>query len=931
MSRNEVFRAATRLLYDGLPIDICIAFEVDASGSELRGCASAGWKGDCRSLRVDPSGDSFAARALRAQMPIALDDFEVAAGAQSTDESLSLPGVITAIGLPIRAGDISYGAIIGYSRTARPFDQDIQFIEAIAGVISVAADRDRAQRLADSAALRVADVLNSVVEHFVHVDRQWNITFVNASAAELFSVKPVAMIGKPVAEWFPSFLEPERRRYYEAAMLEGTPGAFDFRSSLNKRWYEARVRPTSEGIGVFYLDITARRDAEEARLRQELRTRVLIDNVPAITWRTDADLTFISSVGGGLRELGLEADALAGKRLRNMFADGATLRAHERALGGEATDYQDSFGGRTYISHVEPLRENDAIVGVAGLAIDVTEQLRAEHRLEDAQVLAQFGAWSFDIASGERTFSDELLRIFGRPIENMPATPQDFSKLVHADDAQRVRQVIRHAALSGRPWKVDHRIVCGDGSIRHVENVGRCVLDDGRLVRSYGSVLDITERKLAENELVRLATFDVLTDLPNRTQLTARIARALGEADENGKLVAVCCIDVDRFKTVNHTLGHEAGDVLLKAVGERLSSVCRTGDVVGRLGSDEFVIVFTGIASEDESGELGENVRSAFATPFDVLGRDMFVTLSAGLSFYPKDGADADMLLRSADTALEEAKAAGGDQTEVFRPEMGASDGATLDLRNGLYRALQRNEFLIYYQPITECASRRLIGFEALLRWQHPLRGLVPPNDFIPLAEQTGLIIPIGEWVLRQACAHARKWRGDGSRRYTVSVNLSARQFTDKNLLNIVSGALSECDLDPADLCLEVTESAVIRDLQNGAAILRSLGDLGVTVAIDDFGTGYSSLNYLRSFAFDTLKIDRSFVQGLPRSGADATIARAILALGHALGVKVTAEGVETEEQASFLGSEGCDSLQGYLLSKPVPEYQVSELIARHR
>ena len=481
--------------------------------------------------------------------------------------------------------------------------------------------------------------------------------------------------------------------------------------------------------------------------------------------------------------------------------------------------------------------------------------------------------------------------------------------------------------LSGKPWKLDHRIVCGDGSVRHVENAGRCVIDNGKLVRSYGSVLDITERKLAENELVRLANFDILTELPNRTQLAARIARAIGEADERGGLVGVCCIDVDRFKAVNQSLGHEAGDVLLRAVGARLSLVCGQNDIVGRLGSDEFVVVFTAVASDSMSGDVSEKLRSAFAMPFDVLGRDQFVTLSAGLSFYPRDGRDPDALLRSADTALDQAKASGGDQTVVYQPEMGASSQATLDLRNGLYRALERGEFLVHYQPIVGCASGRLEGLEALIRWTHPTLGSVPPNDFIPLAEQSGLVVPIGTWVLRQACAQAHAWKRASGGRLFVSVNLSARQFEDKNLLTIVSGALSDSGLDPRDLCLEVTETAVIRDLQNGAAILRSLGDLGSSVAIDDFGTGYSSLTYLRSFAFDTLKIDRSFVRGLPSDAADASIVRGILALGHALGVKVTAEGVETGEQAAFLRSEGCDALQGFMLSKPVPAYAVQPLI----
>lgn len=930
LTGNEVFAAAARLLHEGLPIDCCIGFRRSEDGG-LRGCAASGWNGDFRALRFEPEGDGFAARSARARAPIVVDRIDTDGGLRSRDSLLGLPSVVAAVGMPVRVGDASYGCIVGLSRTPRRFDREMRFIEAVAGVVSIAADRERAQRGADDAGRRVAEVLDSVAEHFVHVDRSWKITFVNASAAKLFSAAPLAMIGRPVEAFFPSFKDPAIRRHYDAAMIDRMPSSFDFRSALNGRWYDARVRPTSEGIGVFFLDVTARREAEEARLDVERRTRVLIDNMPAITWMTDADLKLVASVGGGLRNIGVEDDALVGNDLRDMFAeDSDTIKAHQRALAGEAADYDDAFGGQKYHSHVEPLRNAEGVViGVTGLAFDVTDKLAAEQRLEDAQALAQFGAWSFDLVSGDRAYSDEVLRIFGRSIEEMPARLQDFSRLVHGDDAERVRAIIKEAALTGRPWKVDHRIDAGDGSVRYVQNVGRCVVDGGRVLRSYGSVLDITERKLAETELVRLANFDALTDLPNRAQLAARVARAIGEADEGAGLVAVCCLDIDRFKSVNHTLGHAAGDALLKAVGERLISVVRA-DAVGRLGSDEFAVVFAGVSSDADSGVISEKLRSAFAVPFEVLGRDLFVTLSAGISFYPKDGGDPDALLRRADAALQAAKDCGGGQTMVYLADMSAADDAALDLRNRLHMALEREEFRVFFQPILDCATRRLTGFEALVRWEHPTLGLVAPNDFIPLAEQTGLIVPIGAWVLREACRKARAWKRDRVHALDVAVNLSARQFADRSLTEVVARSLRESGLPPENLCLEVTESAVVRDLHAGAATLNSLSATGLSVAIDDFGTGYSSLNYLRSFAFDTLKIDRSFVQGLPANDADATIARGIIALGHALGMRITAEGVETEAQASFLQRESCDSLQGFMVGRPVPERDVSRIIAKY-
>jgi EAL domain-containing protein (putative c-di-GMP-specific phosphodiesterase class I) len=322
-------------------------------------------------------------------------------------------------------------------------------------------------------------------------------------------------------------------------------------------------------------------------------------------------------------------------------------------------------------------------------------------------------------------------------------------------------------------------------------------------------------------------------------------------------------------------------------------------------------------------------MRSTFGTAISANGQELFVTLSGGMCFYPENGGDPEDLLRHADAALYEAKDAGGDRLISYTASMSVDSSSRLDKQNALHRALDRNEFRLHFQPIVDTAKRRLVGLEALIRWQHPKLGLVPPNDFIPLAVQTGLIVPIGDWVLRTACKAAMHWPSDSEQRPWIAVNVSARQFAEGGLSESVSNALRESGLHASRLVIEVTESDVIRDLRLGAETLRQLSKMGVGIAIDDFGTGYSSLSYLRSYSFDTLKIDRSFVQGLPANTDAGYITRGIIALGHALGMKVVAEGVETEAQAAFLNAEHCDKIQGFLISRPVAEDALPELFTK--
>ena len=442
-----------------------------------------------------------------------------------------------------------------------------------------------------------------------------------------------------------------------------------------------------------------------------------------------------------------------------------------------------------------------------------------------------------------------------------------------------------------------------------------------------GITRDITERKNAEERLSYLIHHDELTGLPNRTLFNDRLSQAMIEAERHGRLLAVVFLDLDRFKNINDTLGHEAGDLLLQGVSERLLGAVRRGDTVARLSGDEFTIVLADLAHADDAARVAQKILEALARPMPIAGRDLFVSASLGITLYPLDTRDSQELLRNADIAMYRAKEHGRNNYQFYTAEMTSKAFKHMSIESALRRALEQNEFTLHYQPIVDAKHGKTISLEALIRWQHDA-GLIPPLQFIPIAEETGLIVPIGEWVLQTACAQLARWQTGGRPDLRISVNLSVRQFRNLNLVAMVGRALAAASIDPAHLELEITESIMVEE-QTVIDTLRELDALGVHFAIDDFGTGYSSLSYLKRLPIDTLKIDRSFVTDIPGSTDDAAIAQAIIAMAHSLGMRVVAEGVESSAQNQFLRSHGCDSMQGYFFSKPLPAADLTPLLAK--
>ncbi|MGH8674988.1 MAG: putative bifunctional diguanylate cyclase/phosphodiesterase, partial [Burkholderiales bacterium] len=426
-------------------------------------------------------------------------------------------------------------------------------------------------------------------------------------------------------------------------------------------------------------------------------------------------------------------------------------------------------------------------------------------------------------------------------------------------------------------------------------------------------------------QLAYQANYDLLTGLPNRSLLADRLHQAV-VAQRVAHSIAVVFIDLDNFKLVNDSLGHSAGDRLLVVMAERLRSAVREGDTVARLGGDEFVLVLINQTDDEVTYRAVQRVVAKVGEPVEIEGREFLVTCSAGISLFPRNGPDVDTLLKHADAAMYSAKQHGRNNFQFYTSEMNQLVNERLALEQSLRRALERAEFVLYYQPRLSVKSSTIVGAEALVRWQHPELGLIAPQRFIPLAEETGLIVPLGEWVLREACRQNRAWRNEGMRPGRISVNLSARQFRQEGLVRSVSRILTEVGLDPEHLEIEVTESMVMHSADAAIAILRELGSLGVALSVDDFGTGYSSLSYLKNFPIDALKIDQSFVHDIRgEEDSGGQLAQIIISLGHSLQLKVVAEGVETEEQLRFLRKHRCDEVQGYLFGKPVPSEEFQE------
>lgn len=573
------------------------------------------------------------------------------------------------------------------------------------------------------------------------------------------------------------------------------------------------------------------------------------------------------------------------------------------------------------------------------VAIDLTERKRSMEMLRESeqrfsQMLknVQLIAVGVDIQGNIIFCTDTFFKLTGWQREDIIGRSW-FRTFLPSERQEEIKQTFLEMIQSNTlPSHFETEIQTRTGEQRLISWNNTPLHDfQGNIIGLTSVGEDITERKSTEDKIRHLAYYDILTSLPNRILFQDRLTAALVQAQSNEQMLAVMFLDLDRFQNVNVTLGHVVGDQLLQNVAKRLTSSLHKGEIAARLGGDEFALLLPQINGTEDAVTATQKIFEALESPFYFEGHELHITPSIGIALYPNDGENAQTLIKNAETAMHRAKAQGRNNYQFNTSTMNAKALERLVLESGLRRALERQELVIYYQPQVKINTKQIIGTEALVRWQHPDLGLISPAKFIPLAEETGLIIPLGEWVLRTACAQNKAWQDAGFPPLRISVNLSARQFQQQNLVETIDRILKETGLDPRYLELEITESIAMQNAEFTLRTLHTLKDMGIRISLDDFGTDYSSLSYLKHFPIHALKIDQSFVHEISTSSYNAMIINMMIVLAHNMKLHIIAEGVETEEQLNFLKQLQCDEMQGYLFSKPIPAEDIEVLFKQKK
>jgi len=639
----------------------------------------------------------------------------------------------------------------------------------------------------------------------------------------------------------------------------------------------------------------------------------------------DPDLPVIVLTGNASLETAVAAVALVDDYLTKPVAADVLLHAVRAATERR----------RLVVENRQLLRQlQEANATLEAAVRERTLELHADReRLAEAQRIARLGSWEWDLRTKTLTSSPELKRLLVLGDGDPPTSYEELFAHVLPEDLLFAEIHVHEAVERLGPFAFEVRVRLPDGAIRWLAVEGRVTVDGaGTAARLLGTSQDITDRKEAEAELTRQALHDQLTGLPNRGLLLDRLDQALAQARRSGRLVAVLFLDLDRFKLVNDSRGHAAGDELLVAVAERLRAILRPLDTIARFGGDEFVMVCHDVGALDDVLHVAERVVEALRRPFTLNGDHTFLSVSIGIAVSDGTSSSPGELLRDADAAMYRAKEGGRARWEFFDETMRTEAATRLEVQSALHWAVARDEMRVFYQPLVDLRTGAPVGVEALVRWAHPSRGLVMPEEFIPLAEEADLIVPIGVSVFNKATRQCADWRRElGGAPFGVAVNLSVHHLRHPGLLDHVRSMLAASGLPPSSVCLELTESVLLDDVDRHMRTLLELRSIGVQLALDDFGTGFSSLTYLKRFPVDIVKIDRSFVAGVRTNPSDTAIVRGVIELAHALGLRVVAEGVEHPEQLEALRSLGCDAAQGFLFSRPLPPEEIKEWLAGFR
>ena len=604
----------------------------------------------------------------------------------------------------------------------------------------------------------------------------------------------------------------------------------------------------------------------------------------------------------------------------------------ERAFDAGANDFVTKPINWTMLSH------KGRYLLRAGRAFKELDHSR--NRLAKTQELARLGNWQIDLSTTEFSCSVKTCRLLGID-DRQQASYHDFLAPIVINDRDKVRATIDRAVQHHLNIALNYSIILPDGSQKHVLNQGEILFNEnGTPELLLGVVQDVTQLKQAEEEIRLLAFYDNLTGLANRALFLDRLEKTIAGAQRTQQRFALLFLDLDQFKLINDTLGHHVGDLLLKKVAERLRANIRSTDtasilggqssnpVIARLGGDEFTILLSDISKPEVAAKVATRLIREIADTYHLEGHDVSMTTSIGISVFPEDGTEPAVLLKNADSAMYHAKNSGRNSYQFYKASLNRAVLERFSVERDLKKALMDDELVLFYQPQVELSSRRIVGAEALIRWNHPLKGMITPDRFIPIAEESGLIIDVNRWVVQQACRQQEQWQSAGLRPVNIAVNLSGYRLSSQNIIRTIKDAMASVQNEQLSLEIEITENVLMQDDKETISTLQEMKDLKLRIALDDFGTGYSSLSYLTSFPVDTIKIDRSFVMGCTSEPKNLIIIKAIIAMGHSLGKHIVAEGIETDAQFEMMKALGCDQGQGYLFKHPVPADDFAALLA---
>jgi diguanylate cyclase (GGDEF)-like protein/PAS domain S-box-containing protein len=901
-----------------------------------------------------PVTEGVSGRTVRSGEPVLVEEV-------SADEDFlgAVEDITSEICVPL----FEEGEVVGFLNVEsrgglRLTQKDLGLMIALGEHVSVALSRARLHTRVRRSEQRFRALTQNSSDLILLLDAEGTIRYGSLAAGPMLGYSGPELIGSSAL----GYVHPDDLERAEAAFVEGLRHP-ERRPSVEYRfrrkdgswvWLESVGTNLLEDpeIGEYVVnsrDVSERKEAEERLRKAEERYRNVVEEQTELVCRFTPDLILTFANDAYFRYFGGTPEEFIGKsfigrvapedrdyyeqRLAGLGREQPTGTVEHRVLrpGGEVRWQQWTD---TAIFDAE-----GNVVEYQSVGRDITKRREAEESLKRSEAslahtqrLAHLGGWEWNVETDEVSWSEEVYRIYGLAPRSVVPTFERLMGLVHPEDRELVKRAIDEALYGGKPYEVEHRVVRPDGEVRVVHRRAEVARGEGgEPLRMVGTVHDITERKVLEQRLEHRAFHDSLTDLPNRHLFVDRLKQAFKRARRaKNRGVAVLFMDLDGFKVVNDSLGHEAGDRLLVAVAGRLGGCLRPEDTLARFGGDEFVVLIEDVKGPEDAGRIAGRIVEELRAPFFLEGRELYVAASIGIALGEDRTKDPEDLLRDADTAMYRAKGEGSGYA-VFDPAMYDRALRRLEVENDLRRAVGRGEFVVHYQPIFDLRTGRVWGAEALVRWNHPKLGLLNPSEFVGLAEGSGLVVPMGEEVLRSACLRAQEWHEEYPRipPLAISVNLSARQLSRRDLVQTVERILNETGLEGSRLVLDVTETVYVKALESDTAVLDRLRGIGVRISIDDFGTGYSSLSYLKMLPADAIKIDKSFVKGLEESVEDIAIVRMVIELAHSLGMEVVAEGVETGEQARLLSEMGCDMAQGYHFSPPLPPEAAARFLAK--